>query len=281
MHPGKPEPATCSNDFKLHAARSRTAALARGFRDRIRQGLATRVGGRVRQRAWTAETAVEETPSAPATGSGGTAVDAAVVAIVGGGTHVAVGDAGLAQELRGACGDLVGRNHAAGAVDDAVVVIIAAHDVLGAAQERGKRFAAAAFASMGVQEDRPELGIGLQRRERAVGEDQHLLAFAHRLHAVAAGFAAGCRPPLRPLAVGVRGAVLQRANEVRIQCNEANGHLRSPMVSVAGESAGLRAPRRPETGSHRFRRRRLRPAAAGRGGPSCPRRRRRAAARPA
>ena len=69
--------------------------------------------------------------------------------------------------------DLVCRHDGAGAIDDAVVVTVAADDVVrrrrtSPAAHRFRR----ALAFLGVKEDRPGLGVGLQRRKRPVGEDQ-------------------------------------------------------------------------------------------------------------
>src|SRR4051812_14327721 len=68
-------------------------------------------------------------------------LDAALVAVVAGRAHVDVGDVRPLQQRLGTGRNLSGRNHRAGAVDDAVVGAVAAHDVVRAGQDLGQLFA--------------------------------------------------------------------------------------------------------------------------------------------
>ncbi|MNT58134.1 hypothetical protein D3C72_1955520 [compost metagenome] len=69
--------------------------------------------------------------------------------------------------------ELLGGNHAAGAIDDAFVAAIAAQQiVLARSQDRWLSSFAVGGACIGMHENRTGLGIGLQRRKGPQREDQ-------------------------------------------------------------------------------------------------------------
>jgi hypothetical protein len=118
-----------------------------------------------------------------------------------------ISDIRALQKVPRARNDLACRRHRAGAVDDAVIGSITAHDIIGAVQHRrnGLRLRIA-LTGVGMQKHRPRFRIGLQRGKGPVGEDQHPFAFPDLTKAVAAGHAAGRNGFLRRIAIGVGGS---------------------------------------------------------------------------
>src|SRR3546814_10978455 len=87
---------------------------------------------------------------------------------------VDVGDVVALEEVARHGLDFCGRDHLAGAVDDAVVGAVAAQENGFAAQEHGRPAGCSvvALADLGVEADRAELRVGLRSREGAVRPPQ-------------------------------------------------------------------------------------------------------------
>src|SRR6266542_3632730 len=101
------------------------------------------------------------------------ALNPALVAIVARRADMDVSDVVTLEQ--GLCPrrDSIGPDDAAAAVDDAVVLAIATHYVVGAFEHLGKRLGfGGALAFFRMQEDRPGLGERLEFRERPVGQDE-------------------------------------------------------------------------------------------------------------
>src|SRR5205085_9886021 len=115
---------------------------------------------------------IRRKPAGPGTAS--RPIDTALVAVVAGRSDVNVADARVAERLP------CRRRHDGGShdlprtIDDPIVGAVAANEIRFALEEHARRGLAilVAPAAVGVQENWPLLGIGLRRREGAVGQNQ-------------------------------------------------------------------------------------------------------------
>jgi hypothetical protein len=136
---------------------------------------------------------------------------------------------------------------AAGSVDDTLVRIITAKDVVRAAEKVGQsvRCNFAGATSVRMEEHRPGFGIGVQLTERAPGRDQVGFAPADHSHAAPARYAGSVGyPALGQVAVAIRAAVTQCCRGCfihRFEC-EAHGFLARLVKILRGLAADWRRP---------------------------------------
>ncbi|CUW85924.1 hypothetical protein AGR2A_Cc100297 [Agrobacterium genomosp. 2 str. CFBP 5494] len=149
-----------------------------------------------------------------------------MVTIVSCGTDVDIGDVFAPQKCPRPRDDLAGGRYRTRAVDNTVIVAISAHDIVGAVQHRRKDICQwITIAGFGMQEDRPRLGVGLQRGKRPVGEYEHGFTRADLVEAVATRHAAGRHGCFRSIAIGIGGARAEILGVLSRHCGENDiGH---------------------------------------------------------